>query len=217
MLASYLGVQRTRTDFYFDGTHGKNLVKIIPFDHPLSPMDIEELKRELDSRADEDRNVTLVCLGIEVMAREVIEDWNRHRKGKGAINKIDVIELRTDSKYGGLLQHHAAQAKVAILRSRGKLVVEIQNFISPSIIERLRQQAGVLQPRIEDWRAMVDSIMIDTAYDGKVFNVCLTDLPERKSDFVAGRYELDAPAGETTVAVRITDMLGEEVLITTRV
>ena len=26
-------------------------------------------------------------------------------------------------------------------------------------------------------------------------------------------YELDAPAGQTTVAVKITDMLGEEVLI----
>lgn len=29
-----------------------------------------------------------------------------------------------------------------------------------------------------------------------------------------GRYELPAPAGPTTVAVKIIDMLGEEVLVT---
>ncbi len=55
--------------------------------------------------------------------------------------------------------------------------------------------------------------MIDTAYNGEVFNVALSDVPERKTDLVAGRYELPAPAGQTTVAVKITDMLGEEVLV----
>ena len=54
--------------------------------------------------------------------------------------------------------------------------------------------------------------MIDTAYDGKTFNVAFADVPARKTDLVAGVYELDAPAGETTVAVKVTDMLGEEVL-----
>ena len=55
--------------------------------------------------------------------------------------------------------------------------------------------------------------MIDTAYDGQVFNVALTDVSERKTELVAGRYELPTPAGPTTVAVKITDMLGEEVLL----
>ena len=55
--------------------------------------------------------------------------------------------------------------------------------------------------------------MIDPTYDGQVFNVVLPDVPERKADLVAGRYELPAPAGPTTVAVKITDMLGEEVLV----
>ena len=56
--------------------------------------------------------------------------------------------------------------------------------------------------------------MIDTAYNGEVFNVVLADVPEKKSDLVVGKYSLPAPEGETTVAVKITDMLGEEVLIT---
>lgn len=61
---------------------------------------------------------------------------------------------------------------------------------------------------------MVDSVMIDTAFDGVVFNVAHADVPARKTDFVVGEYELDAPNGEASVAVKITDMLGEEVLVT---
>ena len=69
------------------------------------------------------------------------------------------------------------------------------------------------RPKITDWRAMVDSVMIDPAYDGNVFNTVLTDLPERKQYLVQGRYELQAPKGKTVVAVKVTDMLGEELLV----
>jgi hypothetical protein len=40
------------------------------------------------------------------------------------------------------------------------------------------------------------------------------DLPEKKEDFVQGDYLLDAPAKPTAIAVKITNMLGEEVLVT---
>ena len=58
----------------------------------------------------------------------------------------------------------------------------------------------------------MNRIDIDILNDGQVFNVALSDVPERKSDLVSGRYEIPVPAGPTTVAVKITDMLGEEVL-----
>ncbi|MGH2362982.1 MAG: site-specific DNA-methyltransferase, partial [bacterium] len=175
------------------------------------------LRRELDARPDEDRTITLVCLGVELAAQAWIEEWNRLRKGKDAINRVDVIELRTDTKYGKFIKHEPARAKVKIARRKDKIVVEIEDFISPTIIERLHQQAGILSPKIDDWRAMVDVVTIDRAYNGQVFNVALSDVPERKSDLVAGRYEIPAPAGETTVAVKIIDMLGEEVLVTATV
>jgi adenine-specific DNA-methyltransferase len=217
LACEHIGVQRMRTDSCFDGTLGKRLVKIVPFDHPLSPADLEELRRELDGRPDEDREITLVCLGIEIAAKAWLDDWNRLRKGKSAANRIHVIELRTDQKYGRFIRHEPARASVKVRRRNGRLCIAIEEFISPSIVERLRQQAGVLQPSIEDWRAMVDCVMIDTAWDGQVFNVALSDVPERKSDLVQGRYELPAPSRETTVAVKIIDMLGEEVLVTSRV
>jgi adenine-specific DNA-methyltransferase len=214
LACEHVGVQRTRTDAYFDGTLGKSLVKIIPFGHPLTPLDLEELRKELDARPDEDRPIMVVCLGMELAAKAWIEDWNRLRKGKDSVNRISVIELRTDPKYGKFIRHEPARAKVKVERKKDTIKVAIEDFLSPTIIERLEQQASLLKPKIDDWRAMVDCVMIDPAYNGKVFNVALSDMPEKKTDLVAGKYELPAPKGETTVAVKIIDMLGEEVLVT---
>ncbi|MEW6536922.1 MAG: hypothetical protein AB1454_15025 [Candidatus Auribacterota bacterium] len=95
-----------------------------------------------------------------------------------------------------------------------KIKVDIEDFISPTIVERLDMDTPLFKARITDWRSMVDSVMIDTAYNGEVFNIALSDVPEKKSDLIIGAYELPAPEGETTVAVKIIDMLGEEVLVT---
>jgi len=54
--------------------------------------------------------------------------------------------------------------------------------------------------------------MIDSDYDGEVYNITLADVPERKNDLVEGRYVVEAKRG-ATVAVKVTDMLGEEVLV----
>ena len=212
-----IGVERLRSDGFFDGTLGKNLAKVVPFNHPLTPLDLEEVKRELDARPDEDRAITLVSLGIEIGAQAWIDEWNRMRRGKNAVNRIEVIELRTDARYGGVIRHEPARSKVNVRRAKGRLKVEIVDFVSPTIIQRLEHQGGLLKPQIDDWRAMVDSVSIDPAYDGEVLNIAVADVPERKSDLVSGTYDLEAPKGKTTVAVKIIDMLGEEVLVTERV
>ncbi|MDI6854811.1 MAG: site-specific DNA-methyltransferase [Deltaproteobacteria bacterium] len=217
LACEHLGITRTKTDAFFDGTLGKKLVKIVPFGHPLTLLDLEEIKRELSARPEEERDICVVCLGKETAADGWLEDWNRLRKQGDVPNKIEVIELRTDPRYGKFFVHQPATARVSITRDQGKISVEIQDFISPTILERLRQHSGLLTPQIDDWRAMVDSVMIDPAYNGEVFNVAFADVPAKKSDLVAGAYELDAPTGETTVAVKITDMLGEEVLITQKI
>ena len=60
---------------------------------------------------------------------------------------------------------------------------------------------------------MVDSVMIDPAWDGETFTIALTSLPEKKTDLVTLTCELPAPKSKTTVAVKITDMLGGEVIV----
>ena len=205
-----IGIERTKTDTFFDGTLGKRLAKIVPFNHPLTPLDLQLIQDELKARPDEERDITVVCLGKEIAADAWLEEYNKHRP----INRIEVIELRTDQRYGKFFVHQPARAQVKVERRDGQIVVEVEDFISPTIVERLDMDTPLFKAQIPDWRAMVDVVLIDTAYDGQVFNIALSDVPEKKDDLVAGRYELPAPEGETTVAVKIVDMLGEEVLVT---
>jgi DNA modification methylase len=224
LACEHIGVERIASESYFDGKLGKKLVKIIPFEHPLSPLDLEELKRELDARLEVENTIVFVCLGIELSARTWIEDWNRHRvrklddhKEKVEVNKIEVVELRTDAKYGNFIKHEPASAKVSIAREGDKIKVLIEDFISPTILKRLDIDLPLFKAKITDWRSQVDCVMIDTDYNGEVFNVTLSNVPEKKNDLIDGIYTLSASADTTTVAVKIIDMLGEEVLITGKV
>ena len=131
LACDFIGVERLRSDGFFDGTLGKNLVKVVPFNHPLTPLDLEEVKRELDARSDEACAVTLISLGIEMGAQAWIDDWNRMRRGRNVVNRIEVIELRTDARYGGVIRHEPARAKVSVRRAKGRLRVEIADFVSP--------------------------------------------------------------------------------------
>lgn len=214
LACEHIGVERTRSDPFFDGVLGRRLVKIVPFNHPLSPADLDEVQRELEARPEEDRDIVMVCLGRELAAEAWLEDWNKLRKARGGANRIEVIELRTDPKYGKFMAHEPAEARVTVERADGKLRVAIDDFISPTILERLEMDAPLFRAKVPDWRAMVDCVMIDPAWDGEVFDVALSDVPERKDDLVSGEYELAAPEGETTVAVKVIDMLGEEVVVT---
>ncbi|HIJ96032.1 MAG TPA: site-specific DNA-methyltransferase [Desulfuromonadales bacterium] len=217
LACEHIGVERIASEGWFDGKLGKKLVKIIPFEHPLSPLDLEELKKELDARLEVENTIVFVCLGIELAARTWIEDWNRLRKGEHTVNKIEVIELRTDAKYGNFIKHEPATAKVSIMRDGDKIKVRIEDFISPTILKRLDMDLPLFKAKITDWRSQVDCVMIDTAYNGEVFNVTLSDVPEKKNDLIDGLYSLPAPTGKTTVAAKIIDMLGEEVLVVEKV
>jgi DNA modification methylase len=213
LACEHLGVARSRADSFFDGTRGKQLVKIIPFGHPLTPLDLEEVKSELGRRPEEEREVLAVCLGKELAADAWLEEWNRLRTRGDVPNRIEAIELRSDPKYGGFIDHVPASARVRASRETGKLRVQIEDFVSPTILARLKAQSGILTPQVKDWRAMVDSVMIDPEYDGSTFNIAVADVPARKSDLVAGDYELPVPKPGSRVGVKITDMLGEEVLV----
>ena len=214
LVATHLGLTRTRTDPFFDGIRGGRLVKLVPLNHPLTPLDCEALRLELKNRPQEERDCELVCLGIERAARDWIERHNKNRP----VNVVHVTELRTDRKSGGIIRHEPMSARVRIERADNRLLVEIEDVLSPTILQRLSLQEGLFRAEVTDWRAVVDCVLIDTAYDGEVFNVALADVPERKQDLVAGRYDLPAPETETgptetRVAVKIIDMLGEELLI----
>jgi len=210
LVIQQLGITRTKVDAFFEGTLGKHLVKVIDFNHPLTLLDLQSIQDELKKRPDENRDITVVCLGKELTAESWVDDYNK----KHPVNKIDVIELRTDKKLGKLLIHRPDIARVDIKREGDKVAIKIRNFISPTIVERLSIDSKFVKPKISDFRSMIDVVLIDTEYNGKVLNIKYSDVPERKADLVSGIYELPIGKGKRTVAVKIIDMLGEEVLVT---
>lgn len=209
LACEHLGITRSRTDPYFDGTRGSMLAKIIPLNHPLTPLDLEALRAELKTRHEEERDLLVVSLGQEHKAREWVERYNHNRP----INNIHLIELRTDRKAGGFIKHEPMSIQVSAMREGETLVLQIDDVVSPSIIARLDLQEGIFRAQIPDWRAVVDCVLIDANHNGEIFNVTLADVPARKQDLVVGRYEMPAPPAGATVAIKVIDMLGEEQII----
>lgn len=219
LAVQHLGIQRSKTETFFDGTLGKTLVKLIDFNHPLTLLDLQQIQDELKKRPKEQRDITVVCLGKELSTEPWIEEHNK----KHPVNKLQIIELRTDSKYGKFLIHQPAIANVEIIKSPSfqegdlegvpKAKIEIKDFFSPTILERLNLDENLFKVKIPDFRSMVDVVLIDNNYDGSVFNIVYSDVPEKKNDLINGTYEIELPGKDSKVAVKIIDMLGEEVLI----
>jgi DNA modification methylase len=208
LAVQHIGIQRTRTDRFFDGTLGKKLVKIIDFNHPLTLLDLQLIQDELKNRPDEDRDITIVCFGKELVVDTWIEDWNK----KHPVNKISIIELKTDKKYGNFLIHTPAEAKIKVKRVGNKAVIKIIDFISPTIIQRLNIDNKIFKVKIPDFRSLIDCVLIDTNYDGNTFHIVYSDIPEKKNDLIKGNYELDIPNNKTQIAIKIIDMLGDEII-----
>ena len=80
-------------------------------------------------------------------------------------------------------------------------------------IKRLNIESGLFRVKIPDFRCMIDTVLIDNDYDGKTSYVVYSDVPEKRDNLVQGKYEIELPNPEAKVAIKIIDMLGEEVLI----
>ena len=75
---------------------------------------------------------------------------------------------------------------------------------------RLMRELALRGACPEDWRRLVDSIMIDWNYDGTVLRPSVTDIP-RKNEMVSGSYRIPETTG--VIRVKITDLLSESLEI----
>lgn len=202
-----VGAVRAAGDSYFDGTRGEELVKVIDVTQPLTPAHLEEIRDELQKRPNDVRDVKVVCLRVDAMARTWLEEWNRLRKG-GNLNRIDTIELRNDPRYGGLIEYVPATARIGLNQVDDECEIVLEDYLSPSILRRLAMEEGPFRVKIPDFRAQIDQVLIDPDYDGSLFRPRVVDAPEDRASLVAGTYRI--PASER-IAVKVIDTLGEEV------
>ena len=198
------GIEPLKTDGFFDGLLGTKLVKLLDFHKPLTKLDIQLVKDELDLRKDEDRDILLICSGSELDIEEELARYNRI----SAVNRIHYRDVQKD----GIMAFDSAQADIKILKKDGKALVEINDYFSPTILKRLSLDRTVFDEQITDFRAQIDVVLIDSNYNGKNFNICISDVPERKKDFIKAKYEFDIKDKKQKIAVKVVDMMGEEVL-----
>lgn len=98
--------------------------------------------------------------------------------------------------------------KLSVSLVQDRYIIEITEFTSSDISARLSGFTGL------DWRSSVAEVAIDPDYDGSIFEVVLVDNPESATDFVKGSYPVHKDQVGGCVAVRITDILGESVILT---
>ena len=82
----------------------------------------------------------------------------------------------------------------------GELIVDM--FYPMNLLQKLSLQKDTVQ----DWRVLVESILIDWNYDGAVLQPAEVDIPG-KNELVKGAYRVPKDAG--TIRVKITDLLSE--------
>ena len=204
VIVSKYGIEQSRSDSFFDGTREGALVKIAELNRPLSPHDIQAVDKELSYRPDETRNIVVIGNGVESKTHEEVQ---AHEK-TGAINKIKIIDAQKDR----LVVFRAAEVKVDFARRDGHVQIRIEDYISPAILGRLEIDRTVFDEQIDDFRAQIDCVVIDADYDGAVFRISEQDMPEKKQDLIKSVYEIKLPHPKARVAVKIIDVLGEEVL-----
>ncbi len=82
--------------------------------------------------------------------------------------------------------------------NNGRLVIE--QFYPMNLLQKL----SLMKENVEDWRELVESVMVDWNYDGAVPEPAIVDLPG-KNELVSGEYDIPEDAG--TIRVKITDLL----------
>lgn len=199
------GIEPLSTDDFFDGLYKKSLVKICDLSRPLTLMDKEMVLAELKNRPGEERNITLIGSGVEIALTEEIERYNRTH----AINQIVLVNIQDN----GVISYEKPEMDISITRKDKTATIEIKDYISPTILKRLDIDRTVFGEQIKDFRSQIDVVLIDTDYNGEVFNICISDVPAKKSEFVSGKYEVTLEKKDAKIAIKVIDMLGEESII----
>lgn len=205
LIISALEIQKFDAGSVYDGELDGRMVKILPVNRIATKADLEELKANLpyktfEKRKEENPNapvehITLVCMGHEPDLKASLEQ--ELSQYKLDIQIVDILRDKT------VLQlKREAEANVVI--KGGKLT--IKEFFPMNLMQKLSLQ----KEYVEDWKQLVETVMIDWNYDGVVMEPTTIDIAP-KNGFVEGVYTVPADAGR--IKVKITDLLSESLEI----
>lgn len=201
LLIAALEIQPFPQSDVWDGELDGRMVKIMPVNRIATKADLKELLANLpyktyEKRKEENPNqpverITIVCMGHEPDLKGALEQELSDYKVD-----VQIVDILRDKKDLQLKRDSEAE----IVREGDKLI--IRAFYPMNLMQKLSLQ----KEYVEDWRQLVDSIMIDWNYDGVIMQPTVTDVPG-KNEMVKGIY--DIPEGSGTIKVKITDLLSE--------
>ena len=205
LLISALEIQAFPQSDVWDGELDGRMVKIMPVNRIATKADLKELLANLPYKTYEKRKeehpdypverITIVCMGHEPDLKASLEQELSNYKID--IQIVDILRDKSDLQL-------KRDSEAEVVREGNKLVV--RSFYPMNLMQKLSLQ----KEYVEDWRQLVDSIMIDWNFDGVVMQPIVTDIPE-KNDYVIGIYDIPEDAG--TIKVKITDLLSESLEI----
>lgn len=208
LLIEALEIQPFPQSDIWDGELDGRMVKIMPVNRIATKADLEELKANLPYKTYEKRKeenpkqpvekITLICMGHEPDLKASLEA--ELSEYKLDIEIVDILRDKAD-----LQLKRDSEADIAI--EGGRLV--IRAFYPLNLMQKLSLQKEF----VEDWRQLVESVMIDWNYDGAVMQPSVMDVPGKK-EMVKGIY--DIPEGAGTIKVKITDLLSESLEVEVR-
>ncbi len=201
LLLEALEIQRLDQGNLFDGEKDGRMVKIMPVNRIATKADLSEIITGLDYKTFERRQneapnkpvekITLICMGHEPdLAATLISEV------KPFNIDVEVVDILRDKS--NLEFKRDSEAKIKI---EGDYLI-IDQFYPINLLQKLSLQ----QENVEEWRELVESVMIDWNYDGAILEPKLVDIPDKK-ELVSGRYKIPEDAG--TIRVKITDLLSE--------
>lgn len=201
LILQAMEVQPFESSNVYDGEKDGRMVKIMPVNRIATKADLAGLLANLPYKQFEkikEENpsatvlkLTIVCMGHEPdLAGALREGLSNY---KVDIEVVDILHDRADLQF-----KRDAEADIAI--EDGKLV--IKNFFPLNLMQKL----SLDKETVEEWRQLVESVMIDFNYDGAVLQPTVQDIPE-KNGLVKGVYPIPKDAG--TIRVKITDVLSE--------
>lgn len=201
LLIAALEIQPFPQSNVWDGELDGRMVRIMPVNRIATKADLKELLSNLpyttyEKRKEENPNqpverMTIVCMGHEPDLKGALEQELSDYKIDVEI--LDILRDKADLQL-------KRESEAEIVREGDKLV--IRAFYPMNLMQKLSLQ----KEYVEDWRQLVDSIMIDWNYDGVVMQPAVIDIPG-KNEMVSGVYSIPEDAG--TIKVKITDLLSE--------
>lgn len=201
LLLEALEVQKLEFSTVFDGEKDGRMVKIMPVNRIATRADLNELIAGFDYKAWERKQnespnrpvekITLVCMGHEPDLAAQLE-----LAAKPFKIDVEVVDILRDK--ANLEFKRDSEAKVVV--KNGELVIE--RFYPMNLLQKLSLQ----KESVEDWKELVESVLIDWNYDGAVLQPAVVDIPG-KNEMVKGAYKVPQDAG--TIRVKITDLLSE--------